>query len=54
MPSLRQVLGVLRRAGVGPEEIFISDDVLRDIVQQVKQILSEDEQEDGPSLDYAR
>jgi len=53
MPSLRQVLGVLRRAGVGPEEIFISEDVLRDIIQQVKQILSEDEQEDSLSSEYA-
>jgi len=53
MPSLRQVLGVLRRAGVGPEEIFISEDVLRDIIQQVKQILSEDEQADDLTSDYA-
>ena len=40
MPTLRQVLGILRRAGVGPEEISIPTDIYRDVLRQVEEILA--------------
>jgi len=46
------VLGVLRRAGVGAEEISIPSDVYRDILRQVEEILAGDEQESEPSPEY--
>ena len=51
VPSLRHVLRVLRRAGVDPADIFVSDDVFRDIDRQVKEILAEDDEEDDLPLD---
>ena len=52
MPSLRQVLGILRRAGVGPEEISIPTDIYRDVLRQVEEILAGEDQESEPDPGY--
>ena len=54
MATLRQILRLLKRADVSPEEIFVSDDVYQDIIRQVRGILAEDnsdEDELSPGLD---